>query len=558
MTMRAVSRRAAIAAFCIFLSTPTFADVFVNEIHYDNDGTDANERIEIAAPAGTSLAGWKLALYNGGDGKAYATINLSGTVPNQCGGHGTLAFNATGLQNGAPDGLALVDASGGVVQLLSYEGVFAATDGPAAGRAATDIGRSESTGVTASQSLQLRGTGTRYADFAWAAASAASFGACNSAQTFSGGGTGSTALQNGVPVTGIGGAVGVEKRYTIAVPAGASSLAVVTSGGTGDADLYIKFAAAPTTASYDCRSNRTGNAENCTVASPAAGTWHVLVRLYAASANVTLTASYSTTQGGGDAYYDGVDTGTAARLRSTLHAIIAHSVKIPYTATTTDVWDVLDDADEDPLAPGKILDIYKNASYAKAGAGNDNYNREHTWPKSLGFPDDGAANYPHTDTHMLMASDIAYNEARGNLPFGTCPAGSSLYATLSYYNQGGSGHGNYRCNGYWQAWDGIKGNLARAMLYMDVRYDGGTHPGTNNAEPDLRLTDSLSLIAQTNGNASVAYMGLLSTILQWHRDDPVDERERLRNDIVESYQGNRNPFVDHPEWAACIFQNQCL
>jgi len=281
--------------------------------------------------------------------------------------------------------------------------------------------------------------------------------------------------------------------------------------------------------------------------------------MYATAANVTLTATVSTSGGGGnDPYYDGVDTTSAARLRSTLHAIIAHSVKIPYTASATDVWNVLDDADEDPLAPGNILDIYKNASYAKAAAGNDFYNREHTWPKSLGFPDDGAANYPHTDTHMLMASDIAYNEARGNLPFGTCPAGSSLYATLSYYNQGGSGHGNYRCNGYWQAWDGIKGNLARAMLYMDVRYDGGTHPGTNNAEPDLRLTDSLSLIAQTNGNASVAYMGLLSTILQWHRDDPVDERERLRNDIVESYQGNRNPFVDHPEWAACIFQNQCL
>ncbi|HJU38863.1 MAG TPA: pre-peptidase C-terminal domain-containing protein, partial [Tahibacter sp.] len=453
MSTRHAARLAAAFAFSIFSCDAAFADVFVNEIHYDNDGTDANERVEIAAPAGTSLAGWKLSLYNGGDGKVYATINLAGTVPSQCGGHGTLAFAAAGLQNGSPDGLALVDAGGAIVQFLSYEGTFAATDGPAAGRTSSDIGRSEGTGVTASQSMQLRGTGTRYADFAWATASTASFAACNSGQTFSGGGGGSTALTSGVPVTGIGGATGTEKRYTIAVPAGATSLAAVTSGGSGDADLYLKFGAAPTTSSYDCRSNRSGNAESCTVATPAAGTWHVLVRMYATAANVTLTATVSTSGGGGDdPYYDGVDTTSAARLRSTLHAIIAHSVKIPYTASATDVWNVLDDADEDPLVPGNILDIYKNASYAKAAAGNDFYNREHTWPKSLGFPDDGDANYPHTDTHMLMASDIAYNEARGNLPFGTCTSGSTLYATLAYFGQGGSGHGNYRCNGYWQVW----------------------------------------------------------------------------------------------------------
>ena len=554
MQCRAFVRLAALAAFA---SAPAFADVFINEIHYDNDGTDANERVEIAAPAGTSLAGWKLALYNGSDGKVYGTINLSGSVPSQCGGYGTLAFAAAGLQNGTPDGLALVDAGGAVVQLLSYEGGFTATDGPAAGRAASNIGVSEDVGVTASQSLQLRGTGTRAADFTWAAPSAASFGSCNGGQTFSGGGSGSIALQSGVPVGGIGGATAAEKRYTIGVASGASNLAVVTSGGSGDADLYVKFGSAPTTSSYDCRSNRSGNAENCTVASPAAGTWHVLVRMYATTSNVTLTATVTTPGGGNDPYYAGVDASNAARLRSTLHAIIAQSVKIPYTASTTDVWDVINEADEDPLAPGNVLEIYKNASYPKITGGTGSYNREHTWPKSLGFPNDGAGVFPHTDTHMLMASDTPYNAARGNLPFGTCPAGSTLFATLAYYGQGGNGHGNYQCNGYWQVWDGMKGNIARAMLYMDVRYEGGTHPGTSYTEPDLRLTDSLSLIAPSSGNASVAYMGLLATILQWHRDDPVDARERLRNDIVESFQGNRNPFVDHPEWAACIWQNQC-
>jgi endonuclease I len=95
------------------------------------------------------------------------------------------------------------------------------------------------------------------------------------------------------------------------------------------------------------------------------------------------------------------------------------------------------------------------------------------------------------------------------------------------------------------------------MFYMDVRYEGGTHGVTGVAEPNLILTDNASLITQSSGNASVAYMGLLATLLQWHAADPVDDRERLRNETVFNYQGNRNPFVDHPEWVSCLFQNVC-
>ena len=92
---------------------------------------------------------------------------------------------------------------------------------------------------------------------------------------------------------------------------------------------------------------------------------------------------------------------------------------------------------------------------------------------------------------------------------------------------------------------------------MDVRYEGGKHGVTAAAEPDLRLTDNISLITTTSGNASIAYMGLLSVLLQWHAQDPVTEAERLRNDAIYSYQGNRNPFIDHPEWVACVYQNVC-
>ncbi len=744
------------------------ADTFINELHYDNDGTDVNERVEIVGVAGTSLASWKIVLYNGGNSLQYLSVNLSGTLPSQCGGHGTLAFNVTGIQNGNPDGVALINASGAVVQFLSYGGTFTATDGPAAGRLSTAITTSETSTTASTHSLQLRGTGTTYAQMTWATPSTSSFGACNTGQTFSGGtadaaptvsstspaanatgvaatsnitinfseavtlasgwntvscpsgtrtvtqsgsgasytldptadfaagevctvttiaskvtdvdgtptlmaanhsfsftvaGSGGTVLSNGVPITGIGGAANVEKRYTMTVPAGASNLNIQTSGGTGDADLYVKFGSAPTTAVYDCRPYANGNIESCPFPTPAAGTWHVMVRMYNTVSGVTLRGDYTTgtsdaaptvtgttpaqgatshaatanlaisfseavtlsagwysmsctssgaktltvtgsgasytldpttnltplesctltvnaslvrdvdgtptpmganyvlnfsVAGTGSGYYATVNATSAANLRATLHPVIDDHTKLPYSASgSVDTWYVLDRADQDPLNTNNILDIYKNATYVKAGAGNNFYNREHTWPKSLGFPNDGSTNYPYTDTHMLMASDISHNSARGNLPFNNCPTGSEVFGTLAYAGQGGSGQNNYRCGNYWQVWDKLKGNVARAMFYFDVRYEGGTHGITGVAEPDLRLTDNASLIVQSTGNASVAYMGLLAVLIQWHNADPVDDRERLRNDIIQNYQGNRNPFVDNPQWVACLYQSVC-
>ena len=99
--------------------------------------------------------------------------------------------------------------------------------------------------------------------------------------------------------------------------------------------------------------------------------------------------------------------------------------------------------------------------------------------------------------------------------------------------------------------------MARAMFYMDIRYEGGSHGVSGAAEPDLRLTDNLSEVVMTGTNASVAYMGKLSTLIQWHLADPVDAAEQLRNDVIETYQGNRNPFIDHPEWVVCLYQGVC-
>jgi hypothetical protein len=168
-----------------------FTTVFINEIHYDNTGTDAGEAIEVAGPAGTDLTGWSIVRYNGANGLSYASPAgpgaLSGVIPDLENGMGVLSFNypENGLQNGAPDGIALVDPTDTVIQFLSYEGSFMALNGPANGTSSTDIGVFEPFNTPLGQSLQLEGGALVYENFNWAAPSAATFGAVNNNQAFS-------------------------------------------------------------------------------------------------------------------------------------------------------------------------------------------------------------------------------------------------------------------------------------------------------------------------------------------------------------------------------------
>lgn len=159
---------------------------FINEIHYDDVSTDEGEGIEIAGPAGTDLTNWTLTLYNGSNGSVYNTITLSGIIPDQQSGFGTI-FNAlpvNGLQNGSPDGIALADDNGVLIQFLSYEGTFTASGGVADGVLSTDIGVAESSSILEGNSLQLGGNGTVYTDFVWEAPAASTYDAVNTNQVF--------------------------------------------------------------------------------------------------------------------------------------------------------------------------------------------------------------------------------------------------------------------------------------------------------------------------------------------------------------------------------------
>ncbi|WP_306206165.1 ExeM/NucH family extracellular endonuclease [Actinoplanes sp. RD1] len=146
------------------------ATPFISEIHYDNTGTDSGEAIEVEAPAGFDLAGWSLVLYNGDNKSTYGTAAaLSGT------GIAVANYPANGVQNGSPDGVALVKPDGSVAEFLSYEGSFTAANGPAAGQASVDIGVSETGAEPAGQSLQK-------IDGAWTGPATSSFGVKNTGE----------------------------------------------------------------------------------------------------------------------------------------------------------------------------------------------------------------------------------------------------------------------------------------------------------------------------------------------------------------------------------------
>ena len=288
----------------------------------------------------------------------------------------------------------------------------------------------------------------------------------------------------------------------------------------------------------------------------------------AASVEVNFTVGSGETSG----YYAQVNTSSAEQLRCTLHLTIRGHTAYPYSGSGTNTWTILETAQANPSNPNQILDVYRNRLYTavadRAGTGSGlTYNREHTWPNSLGFPsqtgDHGLPNAPYTDTHMLYLSDTQWNADRSNSPYGNCPVAASCGERTTEVNGGfGGGSGVYPGNSNWvnnntfETWNHRKGDVARAVMYMAIRYEGGTDPTSGQAEPNLELTDNRALIVGSSNYNVPAYMGLLSDLLAWHAADPPDAAEVARNDVIQTFQGNRNPFIDHPEWATlALFQS---
>ena len=237
-------------------------------------------------------------------------------------------------------------------------------------------------------------------------------------------------------------------------------------------------------------------------------------------------------------YYAGTEglTGTALALK--LNEIIDGNTFLPYTAGTTDVWDALKVLDRDPDDPARIIDVYSGdsldaANQCGSSCALDGWNREHTWAQSRGSFDTDPG--PGTDLFHMRPSRGNTNTSRGNLDFDeTVNSGNAVPGCPVLCQRDGDS---------FEPREAIKGDVARGLFYMDVRFNGDAD---DQFGVDLRMWDQ-------TGNSS-SQLGKLSTLVTWSLADPPDDRERTRNDLIDSdYQGNRNPFIDHPEWVCSIW-----
>ena len=237
------------------------------------------------------------------------------------------------------------------------------------------------------------------------------------------------------------------------------------------------------------------------------------------------------------AYYSNVEfTQEGNALKDDLSTLIidTHTTLIPYTSSSTDTWDVIHESDLDVTIPNNVILFYgyddtdnvsindrTRAITAQQSSGSciGYWNREHVFAKSLANPSlvtnsAGAG----TDVHNLRAADCQMNSRRNN----------------NYFKDGS---GDSYLDGDFYPGDEFKGDVARIIMYMYLRYPTQCEP--------------------TNiGVGSTSYSNdadMPNIFLEWNEEDPVSEFERNRNDVIFSYQGNRNPFIDNPYLASLIW-----
>ena len=227
-----------------------------------------------------------------------------------------------------------------------------------------------------------------------------------------------------------------------------------------------------------------------------------------------------------DGYYDDAEGLSGDELKSALHNIIKNHREYSYN----DLRDfILKNTDEDPDNSSNVILIYTNISRAKSDFGGNlgDWNREHVWAKSHG--DFGTSAPAGTDAHHIRPSDVKVNSLRGHLDF---DLGGSPVPNCP---------GCKRDSDSFEPPDRVKGDVARMIFYMATRYEGGS------GEPDLEVVDRVNTYPNPEH-------GKLSELMEWNTQDPPDDFEENRNDVIYyQYQENRNPFIDHPEYVNAIW-----
>lgn len=227
-------------------------------------------------------------------------------------------------------------------------------------------------------------------------------------------------------------------------------------------------------------------------------------------------------------YYNAA-TGTGTTLKANLRTLLGVGF---ISRSYGDARFALPVIDRDPNNSSNVILVYNAASVPATWDAGITWNREHTWPESYGNTSTSAPQY--SDLHMLRPCNPGINSSRGNEPYGLDNSSqwdpTMVGSTIQY-----------------------RGEMARAMFYAATRY--GDASGS--------ITTGNFLLTDSGWGTGISKMGKLSYLLAWHFENPVDERERKRNQTVYSqalnptyYQNNRNAFVDHPEYIWAIWGTQ--
>ena len=242
-------------------------------------------------------------------------------------------------------------------------------------------------------------------------------------------------------------------------------------------------------------------------------------------------------------YYNNALGKSDERLMSALRDIIYAHKEVSYSSGLLNAFKIADTDEQ-----GYIIDIYSNVRYRPSDNGSSakkvgqGYNREHSFPKSW-FG--GSVMPMYTDVFHIYPTDIAVNSQRSNHPYGVCANGNRL-SNGSYVAKGKLGRSTYP--GYngtvFEPDDEYKGDLARTYFYMVTCY--------KNELPNWPGSDQLNYYVNRYKAFSTWTINML---MEWTRLDPVSEKEIKRNEAIYGIQGNRNPFIDHPELAEHIWGN---
>jgi len=210
-------------------------------------------------------------------------------------------------------------------------------------------------------------------------------------------------------------------------------------------------------------------------------------------------------------YYDSAAGKTGAELKATLNTIVNTGLELKIYG---DARYILAESDQDPNNPDNIILVYLGTSVSSVWDAGVTWAREHVWPQSL-LGEDAENNKANvcSDLHNLKPVDPGENSSRSNKYYDRQTTSAS-YAPRAE----------------------VRGDLARILFYMVIAYE--------ETSLDLELV---------NRNPGLHEMAMLDVLLEWHTLDPVDDFERNRNEVIYSYQYNRNPFIDHPEYVALIW-----